>query len=474
MRDMSGIAEHRPLPGPVDRETFHDAQIRHRRASWWFTALSALAVGLTGIALSAVISPLLYAFAILLLDVVNLVVPTPDPFGALAGWDGETVPPAAVAALVVALVLPGSVALLLAWAGVRRLVRGGGAAAMVEALGARPPRSGVLEEQQVVNVVGEVAVAAGVPAPSVVVLDSPLANAVAVGSRLDDCTVVVTTGLLERLDREETQGVLASVVASAGNGDLRIGATILSVYQTFGLVATVLRAPGEKGPRRTFLRLVRMAFRRPGADGAATAAALLAEAGTAPEPSTAPVPTGVRLFLQMPFSLAAMAFETTVSIWSFCLIDPVLRRAWIRRRHLADAAAVALTRNPDGVARGVALLDRAPDGADWAAHLFAGGDPGESSAGKVSMRAYHPTAADRVDRLRAMGASVDQPLRARSAAGSRAVVVFAVLTSPCWVSLLVVFLALPLLITGITLFLDVLYVGVPVAGLHALLRAIGR
>jgi Zn-dependent protease with chaperone function len=473
---MAQIGEYPRLPGPANREDFLAAQARNRRASRWFTGWSALAVTLMGLPLSAVISPLLYAFAIVLLDLVNLVVPTTPDLLARIG-ESEAVasngplPVGTIAVIVAALVLPGSVALLLAWLGVRRLFRRAGSDAMVLALGAREPRADDLEERQLANVVAEMAAAAGVPPPDVRIIDSVVPNAAAVGSRLDDSTVVVTTALLAELDRQETQAVIGHVVASVGNGDLRIGATILSVFQTLGLVSTVLRAPGEKGPRRVLWRLLRYAFKRPGADDTATAATLLAREGAEPEAdSTTLDQGGLKSFLSLPFVMTSASFGATVSLWGFFLVDPFLRRSWVARRHLADAGAVQLTRDADAVARGVAKLRGPVPGVEWAAHLFAAGDEDPAAGGgTIAMRRYQPKRADRIDRLNAMGASVEPPLR--PPAGKRWVVaVFLLVTSPCWVPLAALFLVVPLLLAMVALMIDMLFLAPVVALLHALLR----
>ena len=99
--------------------------------------------------------------------------------------------------------------------------------------------------------VAEMAAAAGVPSPAVMVLDSPVANVGAVGTSLEHATVLVSTGLLETLDRDETQAVVGHVVASVGNGDLRIGVRIASVFQTLGLVSIALGSSSSKSARRT-------------------------------------------------------------------------------------------------------------------------------------------------------------------------------------------------------------------------------
>ena len=68
----------RPIPGPVDRESFFAAQARNRRATWRLGAVGVLAVLLMGIPLSVVVSPLVWAAFFLLNDIVNRITPTPD------------------------------------------------------------------------------------------------------------------------------------------------------------------------------------------------------------------------------------------------------------------------------------------------------------------------------------------------------------------------------------------------------------
>ena len=475
---MSGMRGYTPIPGPENRESFLDAQARHRRASRWFTALSAFAIGLTGIPLSAVISPLLYAAAVIVSDLVNFVVPTPDVLRPIAESDGPTgpLPPETIALGVAALVVPGSVVLLLTWLALRRMFARAGAGATVLALGARPPRAGDLEERQLENLVGEMAAAAGVPAPPVMLLDSPVPNAAAVGSDLDDCVVVVTTGLLTALDREETQGVIAHVVGSVGNGDLRIGRTVLSVFQTLGLVGSALRAPTERAPRRTLRRVLRYAVSRRGADEGAAVAELLARAGTADPDYPEGDPGSVKAVLTLPFLVAGGAFLLTTMIFGWLVVNPFLRRAWRARRHLADAAAVQLTRNPDGLARALTkLADRGAvvPGTEWTAHLFAVGDAVPHDDGSAPMRTFHPKVVDRVDRLRVMGSSVDALSRTVYSLGQRlALTAVVVVTAPCWLPMFALLLSTALILTAVSLAIDSLFLAPLVAVVHVALRGL--
>ncbi len=196
------------VPGPADREHFLAAQARNRRATWRLTALAPLAVVLMGVPMSVVISPLVYAALFVLNDAVNLVVPTPDLLYLAAHLDQNpswTVLPELTrnALVFAALVLSGSVVMLLAWLGARVLFLSAGPDGILRALGAREPRMGDLEEQQLRNVVAEMAIAGGVKPPRVLLLDGTAANAAAVGSSPDDATIIVSRRLLDELDRED-------------------------------------------------------------------------------------------------------------------------------------------------------------------------------------------------------------------------------------------------------------------------------
>ncbi|MGH8473825.1 MAG: hypothetical protein ACREVJ_15530 [Gammaproteobacteria bacterium] len=75
------------MPGPTDREHFFAAQLRNRRATWRLTALCLLGGVLLGLAMSEVISPIVGAAIVILNDLLNLVVPTPDLYYLLAHAD---------------------------------------------------------------------------------------------------------------------------------------------------------------------------------------------------------------------------------------------------------------------------------------------------------------------------------------------------------------------------------------------------
>ena len=71
------VAAVRPasIPGPVDRVHFEDEQRRYRRKSWRFSVFAALAALTTGIPACFIVTPLIYAFALLVAHIINVISP---------------------------------------------------------------------------------------------------------------------------------------------------------------------------------------------------------------------------------------------------------------------------------------------------------------------------------------------------------------------------------------------------------------
>lgn len=186
-----------------------------------------------------------------------------------------------------------------------------GAAMVLAVSGARKVTHA--EAPQLANVVEEMTIAAGLPAPpTIYVLDEDSPNALATGRDPEHASVAVTRGLLERLPRDELQGVVAHELAHIRNYDIRF--TML-VGVLVGLVALA----ADFFLRWTFWG---GGGRRRGSDGAGgQLGAVLAV---------------VAVVLALIAPLASYAVQFAVSR---------------RREMLADATAVQFTRNPLGLAR---------------------------------------------------------------------------------------------------------------------------
>jgi len=94
----------------------------------------------------------------------------------------------------------------------------GGESVLLSSASAR--EVGHAEAPQLYNVVEEMRIAASLPAlPRVCIIDTPVPNAFAVGLKPERACVAVTTGLLERLERDELQGVIAHELGHISNRD---------------------------------------------------------------------------------------------------------------------------------------------------------------------------------------------------------------------------------------------------------------
>ena len=288
-----------------------------------------------------------------------------------------------------ALVLPGAVFMFGVWVWIRILFRRVGAGGVLMRLRARPPNRDVLAELQLINIVEEMAIAAGVRPPRVMVIDSPAANAAAVGLTIDDATILVSRGLLE-LDRDSRQAILAHVVASVANGDLKIASTILSVFQTWGLVALLIDLPF--GPSLASIRPPVPGGQPPGDAQRRRSAARRAHARSADGRREHVVRRSVRthldskgnhaspwrgLFVALPLWVVlgpgAIASKAAIALFTLLVFGPWTALLWRARRRLADATAVQLTRYPDGLARAVTLMesrDVAIENGDAVSFLF--------------------------------------------------------------------------------------------------------
>lgn len=110
-------------------------------------------------------------------------------------------------------------------------LRGGGRA-LAKMVGARHIDFATTdpEERQLVNVVEEMAIASGVRAPMVYVMDrEPGINAFVAGLSLNDTVMVVTRGALETFDREEMQAVAGHEFSHILNGDMRLNIRLMAL-----------------------------------------------------------------------------------------------------------------------------------------------------------------------------------------------------------------------------------------------------
>jgi len=379
------------------------------------SALCAFAAFIMGIPLTLVLTPLLYVLTLAVAEVINHFYPIQDFLQSssqlaqigvrVADYvlNGRGAPPdPQELALTLALVLlPGMIVAFGLWLGMLLLFRRGGVGGALASLNAREPSQSDLKELQLADVAQEMAIAAGLPAPKVMLVDSPGANAAAIGTCAADARIVISRRLLDDLDREQLQAVLAHVVGSIGNGDLRIAFTVTSVFETCGLLVNLINAPFGRESRQKVWRVVRYILGRGTPEQKAVEAAAIAEslAGSLDTNNTdidryfnSPNPGLFRKLFRIiffPFIFTNLAVEITLWFFLNILLGPCMALLWRTRRYLADAGSVELTRNPDALASALQRLsadNTALAGGEWATHIFV-----VNPVGDRTLRSTQPT-----------------------------------------------------------------------------------
>ena len=91
--------------------------------------------------------------------------------------------------------------------------------------------------KQLVNVVTEMSLAGGVPMPKVYVIDDTAPNAFATGRDPQHASIAATTGLLEKMDREELQGVIGHEMSHVRNLDIRFALLVGVLVGSIALIS---------------------------------------------------------------------------------------------------------------------------------------------------------------------------------------------------------------------------------------------
>ena len=218
---------------------------------------------------------------------------------------------------------------------------------------------------QLMNVVREMTIAANVPMPRVYLIDDTAPNAFATGRDPEHASVAITTGLLEKLDREELQGVIGHELAHVRNLDIRFTLLVGVMVGSIALLADFfLRFTFWGGGRRS---------RDRDSGGGGLQAVLFV----------------VAIVLAVVAPIAARLVQLAVSR---------------QREYLADASSVELTRNPAGLERALAKIATDKEVLEVAnratQHLYFTNPIKKFEERSNSMFATHPAIVDRINRLR--------------------------------------------------------------------------
>lgn len=109
-------------------------------------------------------------------------------------------------------------------------VRRGSDAGLLRSVGAKAADEASFRRYH--NLVDGLCVSSGVPKPRLWVVDDPAANALALGRTPSEAAIVVTTGLLDRLERIELEGVLAALLGQIRSGDAGVCGEVRSMAAT--------------------------------------------------------------------------------------------------------------------------------------------------------------------------------------------------------------------------------------------------
>lgn len=221
------------------------------------------------------------------------------------------------------------------------------------------------EEPELYHIIEELTLAARLPMPKVYIVHDPSPNAFATGIKPEKSAVAFTTGLLDKLNREELEGVAAHELGHIRNYDIRLMTICIALVGVIVMIA-------EFGSRMLFWG----GGRRNGNDNRKTNPLLM---------------------------LIAVVFVILAPIAGQFVRLAVSRN----REYLADATAVELTRNPQGLIKALRKISADPrdvqNATETTAAMYISPPLGKKKRSrKANLWATHPSTEDRIARLEAM------------------------------------------------------------------------
>jgi heat shock protein HtpX len=204
------------------------------------------------------------------------------------------------------------------------------------------------------RIVENLSITAGLPMPKVYIMNEQAPNAFATGRDKEHAVVAVTTGLLQILDRNELEGVIAHELAHIGNRDILLATVVVVLVGFISILADIFIRGGLGGRRSDNSR------------GGGIIAIV-----------------GIILVILSP------------------VIAKLIQLAISRKREfLADASAVLLTRYPEGLARALQKIENAhvpmQNTHSATSHLFIASPFSGTGKRLATLFSTHPATADRI------------------------------------------------------------------------------
>lgn len=219
------------------------------------------------------------------------------------------------------------------------------------------------------------AIAAGLPAPKCYIINSPAPNAFATGRKPEEGVIALTTGLIEKLNNEEIEAVIAHEMAHIQNYDIRLATIAIAFVGIVAIIAEFLLRMFRFGAVGT----TRRSGDRRNRKGAG----------------------GVLILLALIFIILAPIFAR--------LLHLTLSR---QREYYADASGSFLTRNPGALAKALKKIGGDPDqlasASNSTAPLYIVNPLNKASQGR-SWFSTHPPLEKRIELLEQLAYKYKEP-----------------------------------------------------------------
>ncbi len=223
--------------------------------------------------------------------------------------------------------------------------------------------------RELFHIVENLCIASGLPQPKIYLIEDSAPNAFATGRNPEHAVIVVTSGLLEKLDRVELEGVIAHELSHIGNRDILLATIVTVLVGVVVLLADWFRRFSLFGNRRSNDR----------------------ENGQ----------------LALIITVVAIVFSILAPLFAYLMQFSISRK----REFLADADGALLTRYPEGLARALEKISADSEPLEAAnratAHLYFSSPFKEDSGRRVSwftkMFMTHPPVEERIKALRNLG-----------------------------------------------------------------------